>query len=220
MTFPLTRRHLLGGAGALLVSGGALSKGAIAATAAKEEAGKGLAFEPNSFGKLAVPKVLPPLSVQNEQGQDVPLSHWYGNPFILHFWATWCPPCIRELPSVNATAKALDADGPQIVAVAVRGSTIPKVRAFYDSHGIDTLPVLVDPVSGVMMETADQTALVQSIRQVRPDDLKDLTPDVMSLHGVPRSLILNAKGEVVAESIGNMDWSADAVRHTVRALAG
>ena len=219
MTFPLTRRHLmghpLGGAGALLVSGRA-----IAATAAKEEAGKGLAFEPNSFGKLAVPKVLPPLSVKNEQDQDVPLSHWYGKPFILHFWATWCPPCIRELPSVNATAKALGGEGPQIVAVAVRGSTIPKVRAFYDSHGIDALPILVDPLSAVMMETADQAALIQSIQQVRPDDLKSLTPNVMSLHGVPRSLILNAKGEVVAESIGNMDWSADAVRHTVQALAG
>ncbi|MBF0876819.1 TlpA family protein disulfide reductase [Gluconobacter cerevisiae] len=207
--------HLLGGAGALL-----LSERAIAATTAKEEVGKGLAFEPNSFGKLAVPKVLPPLSVKNEQDQDVPLSHWYGKPFILHFWATWCPPCIRELPSVNATAKTLGAEGPQIVAVAVRGSTIPKVRAFYDSHGIDALPILVDPLSAVMMETADQTALIQSIRQVRPDDLKSLTPDVMSLHGVPRSLILNAKGEVVAESIGNMDWSADAVRHTVQALAG
>lgn len=214
MSFPLTRRHLLGGAGALLVSGRAI------AAAEKEEAGKGLAFEPNSFGKLATPKVLPSLSVQNEQGQDVPLSHWYGKPFILHFWATWCPPCIRELPSVNATAKALGADGPQIVAVAVRGSTVPKVRAFYDAHGIDALPLLVDPVSGVMMETADQTALVQSVRQVRPDDLKELTPDIMSLHGVPRSLILNGKGEVVAESIGNMDWSADAVRHTVQALAG
>ncbi|MBF0857868.1 TlpA family protein disulfide reductase [Gluconobacter sp. LMG 31484] len=214
MGFPLTRRHLLGGAGAFLVSGRAL------AAAEKEEAGKGLAFEPNSFGKLATPKVLPSLSVQNEQGQDVPLSHWYGKPFILHFWATWCPPCIRELPSVNATAKALGADGPQIVAVAVRGSTVPKVRAFYDAHGIDALPLLVDPVSGVMMEMADQAALVQSVRQVRPDDLKELTPDIMSLHGVPRSLILNGKGEVVAESIGNMDWSADAVRHTVQALAG
>ncbi len=215
MTFPLTRRHLLGGAGALLVSGRA-----IAATAAKEEAGKGLAFEPNSFGKLAAPKVLPPLSVKNEQDQDVPLSHWYGKPFILHFWATWCPPCIRELPSGNAPATARGAEGPQIVAVAVRGSTIPKVRAFYDSHGIDALPLLVDPLSAVMMETGDQTALIQSVRQVRPDDLKSLKPDVMSLHGVPRSLILNAKGEVVAESIGNMDWSADAVRHTVQALAG
>ncbi|GBR69545.1 thiol:disulfide interchange protein II [Gluconobacter kanchanaburiensis NBRC 103587] len=218
MTIFLTRRHLLGGAGAVM--GAALLSGQAFAAAEKEEASHGLAFEPNSFGRLAVPKILPALSVKNEQDQDVPLSHWYGKPFILHFWATWCPPCIRELPSVNATAKALGAEGPQIVPVAVRGSTIPKVRAFYDSHGIDTLPVLVDPVSGVMMETADQTALVQSVRQVRPEDLKGLTGDIMSLHGVPRSLILNAKGEVVAESIGNMDWSADAVRHTVQALAG
>ncbi|WP_255320873.1 hypothetical protein [Gluconobacter sphaericus] len=41
----------------------------------------------------------------------------------------------------------------------------------------------------------------------------------MSVRGVSCSLILNSKGEVVAESIGNVDWSADAVRHTVRALA-
>jgi len=211
MAFSLTRRAALTGAAGLLATPRAFSSPA-------ED--KGIPFVPNSFGVLAKPRVLPALSVKNEQDQDVPLSHWFGKPFVLHFWATWCPPCIRELPSVNATAKALGADGPQIVTVAVRGSTIPKVRAFYDAHQIDALPLLVDPMSSVMMETADQDALVASVKQVRPADLKDLTPSVMSLHGVPRSLLLNARGEVVAEAIGNMDWSADAVRHTLSALAG
>ncbi|GAP23836.1 thiol:disulfide interchange protein II [Gluconobacter frateurii NBRC 101659] len=211
MAFSLTRRAALTGAAGLLATSRAFS-------APAED--KGISFVPNSFGVLAKPRVLPALSVKNEQNQDVPLSHWFGKPFVLHFWATWCPPCIRELPSVNATAKALGADGPQIVTVAVRGSTIPKVRAFYDAHQIDALPLLVDPMSSVMMETADQDALVESVKQVRPADLKDLTPSVMSLHGVPRSLLLNARGEVVAEAIGNMDWSADAVRHTLSALAG
>lgn len=211
MAFSLTRRAALTGAAGLFATSRAFS-------APAED--KGIPFVPNSFGVLAKPRVLPALSVKNEQDQDVPLSHWFGKPFVLHFWATWCPPCIRELPSVNATAKALGADGPQIVTVAVRGSTIPKVRAFYDTHQIDTLPLLVDPTSSVMMETADQDALVASVKQVRPGDLKDLTPSVMSLHGVPRSLLLNASGEVVAEAIGNMDWSADAVRHTLSALAG
>lgn len=211
MAFPLTRRAALTGAAGLLATFRAFS-------AAAED--KGIPFAPNSFGVLTKPRVLPALAVKNEQDQDVPLSHWFGKPFVLHFWATWCPPCIRELPSVNATAKALGADGPQIVTVAVRGSTVPKVRAFYDAHQIDTLPLLVDPTSSVMMETADQDALVASVKQVRPDDLKDLTPSVMSLHGVPRSLLLNARGEVVAEAIGNMDWSADAVRHTLSTLAG
>ncbi|GBR24969.1 TlpA disulfide reductase family protein [Gluconobacter japonicus] len=211
MAFSLTRRAALTGAAGLLATSRAFS-------APAED--KGISFVPNSFGVLAKPRVLPALSVKNEQNQDVPLSHWFGKPFVLHFWATWCPPCIRELPSVNATAKALGAEGPQIVTVAVRGSTIPKVRAFYDAHQIDALPLLVDPMSSVMMETADQDALVASVKQVRPADLKDLTPSVMSLHGVPRSLLLNARGEVVAEAIGNMDWSADAVRHTLSALAG
>jgi len=211
MTFSLTRRAALAGAAGLLASSRVFS-------ASAED--KGIPFVPNSFGVLAKPRALPVLSFQNEQGQEVPLSHWFGKPFVLHFWATWCPPCIRELPSVNATAKALGADGPQIVTAAVRGSTVPKVRAFYNAHKIDALPLLVDPTSSVMMETADQDALVASIKHVRPDDLKDLTPSVMALHGVPRSLLLNAKGEVVAEAIGNMDWSADAVRHTLSVLAG
>ncbi|QQX90705.1 hypothetical protein IGS75_11160 [Gluconobacter sphaericus] len=60
---------------------------------------------------------------------------------------------------------------------------------------------------------------MQPIRSVRSVDLKELTPDVMSVRGVSRLLTLNSKGEVVTESIGNVDWSADAVRHTVRALA-
>lgn len=209
MTFSLTRRAVLGGVAA--AAAGASTFGRVQAA--------DLPLGPNSFGKLATPKSLPPLSVKNEQGQDVPLSNWNGRPFILHFWATWCPPCIRELPSVNATAKALGAAGPQIVAVAVRGSTVAKVRTFYDTHGIDTLPLLVDPVSAVMIETADEAALRQSVAQLSPEDLKEITTDSMALHGVPRSLILNAQGQVVAESIGSMDWSPDAVRKTVQLLA-
>ena len=214
MSFSLSRRHVLSGAAGLFVAGG------IARAATPEVVAEGTPFAPHSFGVLSAPKSLPPLSVKDEQGNDVPLSRFYGKPFVLHFWATWCPPCIKELPSVNATAKALGQAGPQIVTVAVRGSTVAKVRAFYNAHGIDTLPLFVDPMSSVMMETADNTAMMASLKQTNPEEVTTQTGDSMSLHGVPRSLLPNAKGQVVAESIGNLDWSADGVRHTLEALAG
>ena len=75
-------------------------------------------------------------------------------------------------------------------------------------------------MSSVMMETADNTAMMASLKQTNPEEVTTQTGDSMSLHGVPRSLLLNAKGQVVAESIGNLDWSADGVRHTLEALAG
>ncbi|GBR53380.1 thiol:disulfide interchange protein II [Neokomagataea thailandica NBRC 106555] len=217
----ISRRNLMswgaGFAGAGALGAGHLVRAADKATAADDAS----PFRVESFGRLAQPKKLPDLSVQNEQGEAVPLTHWVGRPFILHFWATWCGPCKFELPSVDATAKALGSDGPAIVAVGVRKSTIPKIRAFYDAHGINTLPVLVDPDSQALTASADVPAALASLRQTSPDyKIPDEKAQSIAQLAVPRSLVVNAKGEIVAISVGNMDWSPEAVRRTVAALVG
>jgi len=43
---------------------------------------------------------------QNEKGEDVQLSSFKGEPVILHFWASWCPPCRTEMPAMDAWVKA------------------------------------------------------------------------------------------------------------------
>ncbi|GBR49790.1 TlpA disulfide reductase family protein [Neokomagataea thailandica] len=217
----VSRRNLMSWGAGLVGVGAFGSARFVRAAEAAAAADDAAPFRVESFGRLAQPKALPNLSVQNEQGAEVSLAHWVGRPFILHFWATWCGPCKRELPSVNATAKALGSNGPAIVAVGVRGSTIPKVRAFYDAHGIDTLPALIDPNSDALTASADVPAALASLRQTDPTfKIPDDKAQGIAQHAVPRSLVVNAKGEIVAISVGNMDWSPEAVRRTVDALVG
>lgn len=209
MTDSITRRTILSGVGAAAFSLGAGR--AFAAPAAAETIPD---FAPEIFGRLATPRPLPTAFIQDEQGRDIPLSHWQGAPFILHFWATWCPPCIAELPSVDAVARAFGSSSPVIVPVAVRGSTVAKVRSFYGTHGITSLPVYVDPVSALLIETADPDALTQASKQTDPEWSKH----PVSRQGIPRTIIVDASGRIVAENLGEMRWEPNSVRRTVEQL--
>ena len=58
-------------------------------------------------------------SVEQPDGSTLALSRFRGRPLVVNFWATWCPPCIRELPVIDAFARAQGADGWQVLGLAI-----------------------------------------------------------------------------------------------------
>ena len=52
-------------------------------------------------------------------GAPLPMAAWRGQPLIVNFWATWCPPCVRELPLLSEFAGRKSAHGIQVVGLAV-----------------------------------------------------------------------------------------------------
>ena len=98
------RRWLLGGA-------------ALAATAA----GAGLAVWRLQPGKPvpAAVQALWRLSLPTPQGTPLALAELRGRPILLNFWATWCPPCIEELPMIDAFWRENTANGHQVLALAI-----------------------------------------------------------------------------------------------------
>jgi thiol-disulfide isomerase/thioredoxin len=52
-------------------------------------------------------------------GQLLALSSWRGKPIVLNFWATWCPPCLKEMPEIDRFAKQFMAQGGQVLGLAV-----------------------------------------------------------------------------------------------------
>ena len=56
---------------------------------------------------------------ETPSGEGLRLSAFHGKPLLLNFWATWCPPCVDELPMIDAFWREHAADGHQVVALAI-----------------------------------------------------------------------------------------------------
>ena len=85
----------------------------------------------------------PDLRFNDLEGHEVALSSFRGQVVVMNLWATWCAPCIAELPALDRLHRALSRDGLVVLAVSVdEGST--DVAAFARERGL-TLQVLRDP---------------------------------------------------------------------------
>jgi cytochrome c biogenesis protein CcmG, thiol:disulfide interchange protein DsbE len=90
---------------------------------------------PNHIGSQASPFTL------TDDTQTIDLSHFRGHVVIVNFWATWCPPCIDELPSLLALQRRL----PQVTVLAISQDENPDAyRAFLLQNHVDLL-TLRDP---------------------------------------------------------------------------
>src|SRR5690606_28826924 len=58
-------------------------------------------------------------SFDTPDGQALPMAAFRGRPLLVNFWATWCPPCVEELPLLNTFHEAQAAKGWQLVGLAV-----------------------------------------------------------------------------------------------------
>lgn len=73
----------------------------------------------------------------SHEGEKVDFSQFKGKPVFLNFWATWCPPCVAELPEIQ---KAWEKHGSSVDFLLVTNQDPAEVKAFMDKHGY-TVPV-------------------------------------------------------------------------------
>lgn len=89
------------------------------------------------------PASLPPVSFHTMDGGTVSLADYAGRGVLLNLWATWCVPCVAELPGLDRLAAAAGT-GLAVVAVATDRGGAAVVRPFLAAHGITHLTVLLD----------------------------------------------------------------------------
>lgn len=124
-------------------------------------------------------------------GKLVRLSDFQGKVVVLNFWATWCPPCRKEMPSMQQLYQAHKDKGLEVVAVSVDTTSSQEVRAFIEELGL-TFPVLHDRDS--------------------------LVSRLYSNPGVPSSYVIDPQGKVVYRVLGEYDWFSKKARTAVEAL--
>lgn len=84
----------------------------------------------------------PPFTLPSLEGQEKTLEEFKGRPILLHFWATWCPPCREEMPLFQKIYSELSASGLVIIGINV-GDSPEIVRNFVRELGI-SFPILLD----------------------------------------------------------------------------
>jgi thiol-disulfide isomerase/thioredoxin len=112
-------------------------------------------------------------------GETLDLAGWRGQPLLVNFWATWCPPCVEELPMLNTFYRTHAASGWRVLGLAV--DRLDPVRRFLDKLPLD-YPVALAGMGGVELSRT----------------LGNPTG------GLPYSIVLGTSGTVVHRKIGKL----------------
>lgn len=122
----------------------------------------------------------PDFTLKQLGGKSVSLSHFRGRYVFLNFWASWCLPCLEEMPSMEKLYRQFKSDRFEMLAVSLDRQGVTKVKPFVKEHGF-TFPVLLDESNS--------------------------TFDLFELAGIPATFILNPEGEIIEKLQGSRDWS-------------
>lgn len=169
---PPRRRWLYGAAAAVVAAGGA--------------GWAALAWRQGQTSATEVPAGLWQQSFPTPEGGVLDLQALRGQPLVLNFWATWCPPCVAELPLLSSFSRENAANGWQVLGIAVDQAAA--VRAFLDRVPV-AFPVALAPQGGIALSRslgnlagglpftvvfgADGQVRHRKMGQITPQNLKD-----------------------------------------------
>ena len=125
-------------------------------------------------------------------GGEHRLSEWQGKVVLVNFWATWCAPCRKEMPMLDALETEFGGEDFEVVTIATGRNSVQGIRRFYEEVGVTNLPVLLDPKQALSRE--------------------------MGVFGLPVTLILDREGREIARLIGEADWQSESAKSIVSAL--
>ena len=133
------------------------------------------------------PKLMPALAFQDGDGKPRTLADWRGRTLLLNLWATWCVPCRKEMPALDALQKKLGGPAFEVVSINIDTRDPAKPKAWLKDVGIHTLAYY-----------ADNTAKVFQ-------DLKEIG----KAFGMPTTLLVDGNGCELATLAGPAEWASD-----------
>ena len=146
----------------------------------------------------ATPLRLPDLAFADSDGAPKKLSDWRGKTLLVNLWATWCVPCRKEMPALQALQTQLGGANFEVVAINIDTRDPDKPKAFLKEANLTRLGYFSDPKAKVFQ------------------DLKFIGRAL----GMPTSVLVDGQGCEIATIAGPAEWgSDDAVKLVKAALA-
>lgn len=140
------------------------------------------------------PAAPPETAFIGPEGGRKTLADYAGKGLVVNLWATWCAPCVAEMPALQALAKDVAKDGILVLPLSSDIGGEAAVKKFYAAHGITALPVMLDP--------------------------KGVTARAWGARGLPTTLIIDRKGREQGRLEGAVDWTQPATLAAIRRLVG
>jgi thiol-disulfide isomerase/thioredoxin len=153
------------------------------------------ALKSGEMRKLVVvdpPVPAPDLAFTDLRGNEVTLADSDGKVRLVNFWATWCVPCRKEMPSLDALARERAGDDFAVIPIATGRNTVDAITAFTAERGIGDLATYLDPKGALAFE--------------------------MEVPGLPVTVILDRQGNEVGRLLGGADWSGPDALKLIDAL--
>ncbi|AHJ61875.1 Thiol:disulfide interchange protein tlpA [Granulibacter bethesdensis] len=184
-----TRRTMLAAIGGTL-AGGVMGR----KLALSQASGATMGELPHGLKPVDPPARLPAFRFTDAMGDTRSMAYFNGKGVVLNLWATWCAPCVAEMPSLDQLAAAVKDEGIVVLPLSADQGGVQAVDNFYRKHGIVHLGTWLDH------DGEAQTAL--------------------KLRGIPTTLIIDRQGRERARLEGGTNWAAPAYHDAIRALVG
>ncbi|WP_377841235.1 TlpA disulfide reductase family protein [Bosea sp. UC22_33] len=143
----------------------------------------------SQFIQIDPPEDAGSLVITDLSGKTRPLSAYRGKAVLLNFWASWCPPCRRELPILRRL-QAKTAREPFVVVPVSLDKSVATVRAYLDRLGLADLATFIDAEGTVASGP------------------KSAKPTPFPLYGMPMTYMLDREARSVGYPVGEADWTS------------
>ena len=140
------------------------------------------------------PQSVPDLKVETMDidGQSVTLADYHGSPLLVNFWATWCPPCVAELPALERAVAPLKAQSVRVLLVSVDRGGAKKAVPFLEKHGVSSPELAFDSKGAIARHLA--------------------------VRGLPTTFLLSADQTKSWAFVGPFEWDMPQVQKDIQAF--
>ena len=144
------------------------------------------------------PLKVPELAFEDAAGKPLTLANWRGRTVLLNLWATWCVPCRKEMPALDALQTRLGGPGFEVVTLNIDTRDADKPKAWLQEVGVTKLAYYADPSAKAFQ------------------DLKA----VGRAFGMPTTILLDPAGCEIGTIAGPAEWASDDAVKLIQAALG
>jgi thiol-disulfide isomerase/thioredoxin len=139
------------------------------------------------------PRPLPPFVFTDASGREHGAADFRGEVLVINLWATWCPPCVAEMPTLDRLQAQVAGIGVRVLALSQDRGGAPVVARFYDQTGVRHLGIWLDP--------------------------RGAAARALGARGLPTTLVVTRDGREAMRLVGEAAWDAPEMVRLIRAIA-